>query len=94
METMTTEQIDEIAERAARAAIASFIRHNDGTCKLCDDKEYWANHEAQHQFLTELIATLKRLQEIKWSTYKSIVAVLGIGFVAFILLTFFGIKLP
>jgi len=91
---MTTEQIQEIADQAAKTAIASFIRHNDGICKLCDDKEYWANHEAQHQFLTEMIAVLKRVQEIKWSTLKSIIAVLGIGFVAFILLTFFGIKIP
>jgi len=94
MDTMTTEQIDEIAERAARAAIASFIRHNDGSCKLCDDEEYWKNHEAQHQFLTELIATLKKLQEIKWSTLKSVVAVLGIAFACFLMLTFFGIKIP
>jgi len=94
MDTMTTEQIDEIAERAARAAIASYIRHSDGVCKLCDDEEYWKDHEAQHQFLKELIATLKRLQEVKWSTFKSVGAVLGVAFVMFLLLTFFGIKIP
>ena len=94
MDAMTPEQIQEIADQAAKTAIASFIRHSDGTCKLCDDEEYWKNHEAQHQFLTELIATLKRVQEVKWSTFKSIMAVLGIGFVGFLLLTFFGIKIP
>ena len=91
---MTQEEMQEIANRAAQQAIASYIRHDDAVCKLCHDSEYWKNHEAQHQFLTELIAVLKRVQEIKWSTLKSIVAVLGIGFVAFILLTFFGIKIP
>jgi len=91
---MTPEEIREVANQAAQQAIASYIRHDAAVCKLCHDTEYWIQHEAQHQFLVELIATLKKLQEIKWSTLKSVIAVLGIGFVAFLMLTFFGIKIP
>ena len=91
---MTNELIDEIAERAARAAINKFMSNDLGQCNLCSDKDYWTKHEMHHQFLDELIATLKRLQDVKWSSIKGVVGAITLAVAAALMFMFFGVKIP
>ena len=91
---MTTDQIEEIVDRTVKATISAVLKEDRIVCKLCGDEEYWKTHETHHQFTAELIATMKRLQNVKWSTLQGIVGALGLAFVLFLIYTFFGIKIP
>lgn len=92
--TITPEQLSEFAEQAAKKAIHQFVKDDLGHCVLCNDKAYWTKHEKDHEFVDELIVTLKRMQEVKWGSLKNLASLLVVCFVAWVLLAAFGIKFP
>jgi hypothetical protein len=87
-------KMEELAEKAADAALAKFAAAGSGRCSLCQQQGFGKIHAQHHEFISDALEFMAKLNDIKWGSAKAVVYFLAIGFVLWFFWTFFGVKVP
>lgn len=64
--------------------LSKVLSKRRSTCNFCSSQERIDHHEKAHEFLDKLMATLDRLENIKWGILKSVLQVITISFLGLI----------
>jgi len=91
---MTSEQLEALSDASAKKAIHEFVKNDLGQCTLCTDREYWDKHRKDHEFIDEVIETLKKMQVVKWGSFKNLASLVLVTATGWVVLHLFGIKFP
>lgn len=87
--TLTTGDLELLADMISQAN----LRTPPGMCENCVCELDADRHRKHHEFMDEIISSVKRWNDVKWFSLKSVVAVCAIAFISFLLFYFFGIRL-
>lgn len=73
------DEIEDMIQRAAKGAIAEFMASKEQQCRCSVDMGI---HKEQHEFLGELIETMKRWNSIRWGVLQAVIIAAALGILA------------
>ncbi len=78
---MSEAEIEAIIKRAAKGAITEFMASKDQQCRCSVDM---GKHKEHHEFIGELILTMRRWNSVRWGIVQAVLIAMALGVVALI----------
>ncbi len=78
---MSEADLEAIIKRAAQGAISEFMASKDQQCRCSLDMR---KHKEHHEFISELVLTMRRWNAVRWGMVQALVIALALGVVALI----------